>query len=158
MEEKDLDNLPVQRISVSMRLNACSSKASDPFSFRRRHSILCCCLSECRPVLSKERMLTEIWEGSFVEENNLAQNISLLGKGARRKAERKVYRDRAQVRIPLCRRGPGRPSGSRDFEQTRARVYIEDAGGIHHISQDPASHTVLTRAVHPRHVMCRTAM
>ena len=31
-------------------------------------------------VLSKERMLTEIWEGSFVEENNLAQNISLLRK------------------------------------------------------------------------------
>ena len=29
-------------------------------------------------VLSKERMLEEIWEGSFVEENNLAQNISFL--------------------------------------------------------------------------------
>src|SRR5690606_35481502 len=28
-------------------------------------------------VLSKERMLDEIWEGSFVEENNLPQNISL---------------------------------------------------------------------------------
>lgn len=29
-------------------------------------------------VLSKEIMLNEIWEGSFIEENNLAQNISLL--------------------------------------------------------------------------------
>ena len=29
-------------------------------------------------VLSKERMLDEVWEGSFVEENNLAQNISQL--------------------------------------------------------------------------------
>ncbi|HKX83648.1 MAG TPA: alpha/beta fold hydrolase [Pyrinomonadaceae bacterium] len=29
-------------------------------------------------VLSKERMLEEVWEGSFVEENNLAQNISAL--------------------------------------------------------------------------------
>lgn len=29
-------------------------------------------------VLGKDRMLAEIWEGSFVEENNLAQNISLL--------------------------------------------------------------------------------
>ncbi len=29
-------------------------------------------------VLSKERMMNEIWEGSFVEENNLAQNISYL--------------------------------------------------------------------------------
>lgn len=26
-------------------------------------------------ILSKERMLEEIWEDSFVEENNLAQNI-----------------------------------------------------------------------------------
>ncbi len=29
-------------------------------------------------VLSKEKMLDEVWEGSFVEENNLAQNISIL--------------------------------------------------------------------------------
>lgn len=29
-------------------------------------------------VLSKERMMTEIWEDAFVEENNLAQNISQL--------------------------------------------------------------------------------
>src|SRR5207244_9534067 len=36
-------------------------------------------------VLSKEKMLREIWEDSFVEENNLAQNISqlrrILGEG-----------------------------------------------------------------------------
>lgn len=31
-------------------------------------------------VLSKERMLAEVWEDSFVEENNLAQNVSLLRK------------------------------------------------------------------------------
>ncbi|CAN5335338.1 hypothetical protein BH10ACI1_BH10ACI1_16160 [soil metagenome] len=29
-------------------------------------------------VLSKEKMLAEIWEDSFVEENNLAQNVSIL--------------------------------------------------------------------------------
>ncbi|MGD9588583.1 MAG: alpha/beta fold hydrolase [Pyrinomonadaceae bacterium] len=29
-------------------------------------------------ILSKERLLDEVWEGSFVEENNLAQNISML--------------------------------------------------------------------------------
>src|SRR5437868_906804 len=29
-------------------------------------------------VLSKEKMLAEIWDDSFVEENNLAQNISTL--------------------------------------------------------------------------------
>src|SRR5829696_7563317 len=37
-------------------------------------------VSNAGKVLAKERMLTEIWEGSFVEENNLAQNISLLRK------------------------------------------------------------------------------
>ncbi|MBK9153931.1 MAG: alpha/beta fold hydrolase [Chloracidobacterium sp.] len=31
-------------------------------------------------ILSKERLLDEVWEGSFVEENNLAQNISMLRK------------------------------------------------------------------------------
>ena len=31
-------------------------------------------------VLSKERMLAEVWDDSFVEENNLAQNISVLRK------------------------------------------------------------------------------
>lgn len=30
--------------------------------------------------VSKERMMEEVWEGSFVEENNLAQNISILRK------------------------------------------------------------------------------
>ena len=29
-------------------------------------------------VVSKQRMLDEIWDGAFIEENNLAQNISLL--------------------------------------------------------------------------------
>src|SRR5262245_24287248 len=29
-------------------------------------------------VLSKEKMLAEIWSDAFVEENNLAQNISVL--------------------------------------------------------------------------------
>lgn len=31
-------------------------------------------------VLSKEKMLAEVWDDSFVEENNLAQNISVLRK------------------------------------------------------------------------------
>ncbi len=31
-------------------------------------------------ILSKERMMAEVWEESFVEENNLAQNISILRK------------------------------------------------------------------------------
>ncbi len=41
-------------------------------------------------VLSKERMMKEIWEDSFVEENNLAQNISYL---------RRILRDNSTTRI-----------------------------------------------------------
>jgi len=37
-------------------------------------------VENCGHVLGKEQMLSEIWEGSFVEENNLAQNISLIRK------------------------------------------------------------------------------
>ena len=96
-------------------------------------------------ILSKERMLTEVWEGSFVEENNLAQNISLLrkslGENPREKFIETVpkfgYRFVAEVTADSS-------SGAEVFERTRARVYIEDEGGIHHISQDPASRGALS--------------
>lgn len=45
-----------------------------PKAFDMLHMLV----SNAGRVLSKERILSEIWEGSFVEENNLAQNISLL--------------------------------------------------------------------------------
>src|SRR5262245_1476752 len=35
-------------------------------------------VENCGKVLSKEKMLAEIWSDAFVEENNLAQNISVL--------------------------------------------------------------------------------
>ena len=47
-------------------------------------------VDNCGKVLSKEKMLTEIWEDSFVEENNLAQNISIL---------RRVLGETADVRF-----------------------------------------------------------
>src|SRR5204863_3651745 len=40
-------------------------------------------------VLSKEKMLGEIWDDSFVEENNLAQNISTLRRVLRETSETK---------------------------------------------------------------------
>ena len=97
-------------------------------------------------VLSKERMLAEIWEGSFVEENNLAQNISLLRKTlGENKAEKFIetvpkfgYRFIAEVATE--------EPGVEVFEGTRARVYVEDGDGIHHISQDPSGRA----AVHDR--------
>lgn len=35
-------------------------------------------VENCGHVLSKEKMLSELWAGRFVEENNLAQNISAI--------------------------------------------------------------------------------
>lgn len=80
-------------------------------------------------VLSKERMLEEIWEGSFVEENNLAQNISLLRRVlGETKGERFIetvpkfgYRFVAPVQIEKTA-GPV----TEVFERTRARVFVED--------------------------------
>lgn len=76
-------------------------------------------------VLAKEKMLAEIWEGSFVEENNLAQNISLLrkvfGEGNGIKFIETVpkfgYRFVASVE---------RSGSDEVYEETRARVFVED--------------------------------
>lgn len=86
-------------------------------------------VSNAGRVLSKERMLAEIWDDSFVEENNLAQNIShlrrMLGETAEIKFIETVpkfgYRfvatvdaiERSDVRIEV-------------FEQTRARIYVDN--------------------------------
>jgi pimeloyl-ACP methyl ester carboxylesterase/DNA-binding winged helix-turn-helix (wHTH) protein len=94
-------------------------------------------------VLSKERMLADIWEGSFVEENNLAQNISLLRKTLGETSETKFietvpkfgYRFVAQVT-------PDEPN-IEVFETTRARVFVDDGSAVHHISQDPAGRVAL---------------
>src|SRR5690348_16372676 len=37
-------------------------------------------IKNCGHVLSKDEIMREVWADSFVEENNLAQNISLLRK------------------------------------------------------------------------------
>ncbi len=82
-------------------------------------------------VISKEKMLAAIWENSFVEENNLAQNISTLRRllcetrdlkfietvpkfGYRFVAEVNSLRA-ADVRTEI-------------FEQTRARMYLQGVG------------------------------
>ena len=78
-------------------------------------------------ILSKQRMLGEIWEDSFVEENNLAQNISvlrrILGKSSNSKFIETVpkfgYRFIAPVRASL-------PANTDVFEHSRARVYLSD--------------------------------
>jgi pimeloyl-ACP methyl ester carboxylesterase/DNA-binding winged helix-turn-helix (wHTH) protein len=83
--------------------------------------------------VSKERMMEEVWEGSFVEENNLAQNISILRKVLGERVEglrcietvpKRGYRFIAQVE---------ELTGDRTEivvrERTRARIVIEEDDG-----------------------------
>lgn len=80
-------------------------------------------------VLSKERMLEEVWEGSFVEENNLAQNISQLRRVLGETADLKFietvpkfgYRFVAQV--DACETAG---TSAEIVETTRARIYVDD--------------------------------
>lgn len=80
-------------------------------------------------VLSKERMLTEIWEGSFVEENNLAQNISQLRRVLRESETAKFietvpkygYRFVAEVTS-----GEQSKIQTEVVESTHARIYVDD--------------------------------
>ena len=77
-------------------------------------------------VLSKERMLGEIWEGSFVEENNLAQNISLLRKllGETRDIKFIETVPKFGYRFVADVSSDDRPAVE-VIERTHARVYIE---------------------------------
>lgn len=77
-------------------------------------------------VISKEEMLSEIWDDNFVEENNLAQNISqlrkLLGESKQNKFIETVpkfgYRFVAEV---------SKESADIEItETTHARIYIDD--------------------------------
>jgi pimeloyl-ACP methyl ester carboxylesterase/DNA-binding winged helix-turn-helix (wHTH) protein/class 3 adenylate cyclase len=89
-------------------------------------------------VLAKEKMLEDIWQGSYVEENNLSQIVSLLrrtlGENSRTKFIETVpkfgYRFVADVER----------TGSRVeaelIERSRARIYIDD--GSHEIHSTAA--------------------
>ena len=83
-------------------------------------------------VLSKEKMLAEIWDDSFVEENNLAQNIShlrrVLGETHDTRFIETVpkfgYRFVANVTTDH-----GNEPRTEVFETTRARIYVDEGGG-----------------------------
>jgi pimeloyl-ACP methyl ester carboxylesterase/DNA-binding winged helix-turn-helix (wHTH) protein len=81
-------------------------------------------------VISKEKLLAEIWDDSFVEENNLAQNISALrrvfGKGSPEKFIETVPKFGYRFLAPVTRSVDLAASGTQIFERTRARIYIDD--------------------------------
>jgi len=78
-------------------------------------------------ILSKEEMLAEIWHGAFVEENNLAQNISILrkslGKGVIETVPKRGYRFAVPVRLLEDERNA---SPLVIHEKIRARILIDD--------------------------------
>jgi len=77
-------------------------------------------------VLSKERMMAEIWEDAFVEENNLAQNISqlrrVLGSEMIETVPKFGYRFVADV-------GRGDVVVEEVVGTTSGRIYIDDGSG-----------------------------
>src|SRR6187455_391172 len=79
-------------------------------------------------VVSKERMLEEVWEGSFVEENNLAQNISLLrrllGESKKLRFIETVPKFGYRFVCPVESGGVT----TEVFERTVGRVYVDEAG------------------------------
>jgi len=109
-------------------------------------------ISNAGRVLSKEKMLAEIWEDSFVEENNLAQNISqlrrVLGETAAKKFIETVpkfgYRFVAEVESDSSIEPQ-----TEIFEATRARVYIDD-GNLEQSHHFPDSASPLLARIRPQ--------
>lgn len=107
-------------------------------------------------ILNKERMLNEIWEGSFVEENNLAQNISVLRRVLGETNEMKFietvpkfgYRFVASVTEKLA----DEPE-TEIFETSRARIHISDIGDGSFDWDDTPTAPFDTKLAEPRHAL-----
>ncbi len=81
-------------------------------------------------VLSKERMLEEIWEGAFVEENNLAQNISLLRRVLGETKELKFIETVPKYGYRFVASVSENEPESVTFEKTSARIFIREIDDI----------------------------
>jgi len=82
-------------------------------------------------VLSKEKMLAEIWEDSFVEENNLAQNISTLRRFLGQTQDLKFIETVPKFGYRFVAKVENISSTVVEpevFEETRARMFIKDRG------------------------------
>src|SRR4051812_17012246 len=79
-------------------------------------------------ILSKERLLKEIWEDSFVEENNLAQNISYLRRILGETKDKKFIETVPKFGYRFV--APVAPVENTDetvtFERTQARILIRE--------------------------------
>lgn len=85
-------------------------------------------------VLSKEKMLAEIWDDSFVEENNLAQNISqlrrVLSENAQTKFIETVPKFGYRFVADVSSINKADTLTTEVFQTTRARIYVSEDVGI----------------------------
>lgn len=99
-------------------------------------------VENCGHVLSKEEIMDRVWEGSFVEENNLAQNISILRKALGEGVEGAKFIETVSKRgyrfiTPVTLEG-GEADDPPFLERTVARITIEET-----IELDEAEKTAL---------------
>ena len=82
-------------------------------------------------LVRKEEMLEKIWEDSFVEENNLAQNISylrkILGEDKNTKFIETVPKLGYRFVAPVCLTEIEEPE-TVFFESTQTRIFVEESG------------------------------
>lgn len=105
-------------------------------------------VSNAGRVLSKEKMLAEIWEDSFVEENNLAQNISQLRRILGESPETRFIETvpKFGYRFVATVEKTKQPHVSTEvFETTRARIYVDDGSEVDEIPQPPSVIAALPR-------------
>lgn len=88
----------------------------------------------CGHVLGKDELMKQVWPDSFVEENNLAQSISILRKVLGEYAEGLKYIETVPKRgyrfvAPVREVGGERAGGVIVRERARARIVIEEEEG-----------------------------
>jgi pimeloyl-ACP methyl ester carboxylesterase/DNA-binding winged helix-turn-helix (wHTH) protein len=87
-------------------------------------------VENCGRVLSKEAIMESVWEDAFVEENNLAQNISILrkalGEGAGGAKFIETVSKRGYRFIAPVTRVTDSSDDQVTLERTRARITIEE--------------------------------
>lgn len=78
-------------------------------------------------ILSKEKLMAEVWEESFVEENNLAQNISILRKALGETRDRKFIETvpKFGYRFVFDVADVGRSSEPEIIEHISGRIFVE---------------------------------
>lgn len=105
-------------------------------------------------VLSKEKMMSEIWDDSFVEENNLAQNIShlrrVLGESSGKRFIETVPKFGYRFVADVVRTHGEVPAEV--VETTRARIYIQENDGETALALSPAATALPRRKPETRYV------